>query len=568
MDVPAQVAALYRQTNMPLPQGSNITPAMSILMSGFVQNQGLALTQLNATLLPLSQQSIIAAARSAIDIAVTETVSDEPILKNLGSTLENGSLSSVVPDSLTDAYFNDTSDLISSIQFHANYVLCESDIGAFAQVFSQGQAYINQAYNIIGSASTSNAMSFKNFGTDITDHTSLTNFGLQSLIINPTTEKLQAFGNELGLVAALFQLTNVELFGTERGFIQTLIDKNIDVIDVNALLDMYYMNEITYEYEESNPRVRTALSTISDADFKRIVARLSVTLPDTVTTLLDIFELPKLLPKTHKTLNFVSLNEFARKVQYLPNFATFSTSSLATLISGIEIQNVNISLDVVPPADANILQASVGPGSGKFGNPIYVDLFGTLIGHNFTNHIDVIVSSLNKIAVTSSGIALLDAYSKVNNLMNGVYDPVLPATTYDVPGVGSYASRNAALQAIKSYIISCINTVITQCPADVALASTEYLALAQYVETERTFFVKASINPTNAIRDNKVMASNFVSKVSSLAEFNDFGAAEFFAQLAAPNMYGEALKAVQTESRNISLLKNSGATPSNYIKIN
>lgn len=182
----------------------------------------------------------------------------------------------------------------------------------------------------------------------------------------------------------------------------------------------------------------------------------------------------------------------------------------------------------------------VGSGTGIFGNPTMTDVMGSVIGAGFISQIATMTSVQDQILQTPAGQNLKTALETAyNNSSNEFYDQ-------------EYA--NDILAAAEPFI----NPSTEELREQMNSANRAFEEVFHRLLLEKKNLATAQIVPEE-ITGSTAGVMGFVGDLHSV--HNDeaqIGIREFIEQAAAPNIYGEAIKAAIVEGKNIAVMRQQG----------
>jgi hypothetical protein len=196
--------------------------------------------------------------------------------------------------------------LTSSTTIEVNNLLGNGDIGKFAQVLSAAQGYVSQTNLLI--KTTLNATSANNV-TGFTTQDNLSTGGLSGV-----SQAFAALGADLEQLGFLIDLNNLNNLGSPAALLRQIATiasttpaLNTALINAGLPADLVDAPD-TAEYTDQQQRlIYQAMTQITGESLAQILRLLRVTTPN-ITTMADLLNPVKILPRSYNTLTAPTAN--------------------------------------------------------------------------------------------------------------------------------------------------------------------------------------------------------------------------------------------------------------------
>lgn len=309
-----------------------------------------------------------------------------------------------------------------------------SNLGNFGQILSRAQSHIQTGIEIKNVEKFVANTSFSDFGSGITNMSTMATRGLDSVMGN-----LPSAANALEIAGPCFDLGNPATIGTGAGFVEKLRSAKLgnftglnqqlaaNGVDLDRLDDPVYSDSIS-----------KTLSNIKDPEtISAVSAQLSINPANKLTSLSDFTDLSKLAPPSATTGLTGGLSGIASKFKDLG--ASFpSPAAAAGLLRNIEIPNIPNLNSAVPNLSSHMASLSpdikslTGSGvgasllNGADGLPNITDFTHAVSGGPEIEKLANLGTSMSLSDIS----ALEDSITKTRNLLGtaGVDLPSLPGT--------------------------------------------------------------------------------------------------------------------------------------------
>jgi hypothetical protein len=196
--------------------------------------------------------------------------------------------------------------LTSSTTIEVNNLLGDGDIGKFAQVLSAAQGYVSQTNRLI--KTTLNATDANNV-TGFTTQDNLSTGGLSGV-----SEAFAALGADLAQLGFLIDLNNLNNLGSPAALLRQIATIASTTPALNtALLNAGLPADLvdapdTAEYTDQQQRlIYQAMTQVTGESLAQILRLLRVTTPG-ITTMADLLNPVKILPRSYNTLTAPTAN--------------------------------------------------------------------------------------------------------------------------------------------------------------------------------------------------------------------------------------------------------------------
>ena len=199
-----------------------------------------------------------------------------------------------------------TSTLTSTVSTEVNNLLGNGDIGKFAQVLSAAQGYVSQTNRLI--KTTLNATDANNV-TGFTTQDNLSTGGLSGV-----SQAFAALGADLAQLGFLIDLNNLNNLGSPAALLRqiafiasTTPALNTALLNTGLPADLVDAPD-TAEYTDQQQRlIYQAMTQITGEELAQILRLLRVTTPG-ITTMADLLNPVKILPRSYNTLTAPTAN--------------------------------------------------------------------------------------------------------------------------------------------------------------------------------------------------------------------------------------------------------------------
>ena len=334
--------------------------------------------------------TVIAGLSSASALQVHPTVSTA--ISKLSTKATN--LRSYLGNTAPTLAFADSCDAVAYVLTSMSGNIWQGHPVRFGLVLQQILGHLSTAGTISSSTSFINSTAFTEYGTGITNVGSMATHGLDATFGN-----LSAAANVMDLVGPAYDLTDIKNFGSSVGLVKKLnqvkLGKSSGVndaltangVDITNLEDPVYLDMIN----------RT-LSSITDSTvLKDVVTQLKLTPASTITSLLDLTDITKLVPANQRTGLTASLIAIGQ------TFADMSASFDSPQTASALLRNISVpaastlnsvtSITSLMTSLAGPTASVTGTGSNPNGLPNVTDFTQPVSGGSAIN---TVISSFNE----------------------------------------------------------------------------------------------------------------------------------------------------------------------------
>jgi hypothetical protein len=465
-------------------------------------------------------------------------------------------------------------------------------LSGFANVYQTSYGFAAQSFDTVGSTSMLKGKTIAQSGIGYTGVADLATGGIGS--------NGQLLGNVIGSWGTMYDISNLNLFADPYVFGQNLLNQglgtygNLSVNLTAAGLDTADITKIpatvtTTSQQSSSitrntvvgdvelPTLTSVSSTnvvtggstdvimsiykqVKGADLQAIVSATGIT-GTSCSTLADFLDFDKVVPAGLKpalaTINIRSLTDVGNYLNGKFSQATFrSWAAMDEFLKSIEVPVLNYSTSsadslVISDSTISTVTASVGSGTGAFGNPVLPDLLGATSGLKYTDDISTIVSNYSRFS-SSVISALSSLLSAVNTYVASYVPPDEFGSGESIPSIAPVANAVTAVN-------NALNSIQTS--NEFYSAQTAYLDILTRLSTEVANLTKAGVafGPGTAQALNS-FASSVIQSGSDKEQFQTY---QVITSLITHDSAGDTIRAAISEKNNIEKLSSVGISVHN-----
>jgi len=413
--------------------------------------------------------------------------------------------------------------------------LFANGVTGFSSHLGQAASYAATTFAFHGAIMQSQGQKFNDLGFSFNNYGDVATGGVSSQFDAVTSAMLAQQLPNLGTmfdIYNMFQLTNP---GT---LAQNLINQGLGLVgnfSNNLLAQGLNLNDLP----DAEPLlVETVLSTITGSNLQEMIMVTNFRPYNLlgIRTLNDVFNINNLFsPDLVRRVG--DLANLANKLGNVGgSFASFTQA--ASLYGSIEYGNyptLQAMNTVLPSSHLEGLSSQIGQGSGVFNNPTVTDITGSASGVGYTDSIQKCTQAQTSLVQNDRDVAALHTY--------------LAANPQPDPGV---------LQGL-------VNGVNTKPELqDVINSSNEqYINIGSQLATEQQNQAIAGVQlGSGAPTGNMMGVMNLNQQIPSMAlDPMALGLGSTLHSMSTPDVYGEAMQASLSESRNLSRLQVFGVNP-------
>jgi hypothetical protein len=458
----------------------------------------------------------------------------------------SGGLQSLIPAGMNFP----TSNLVDGVMGQAQSFL-KNGVPGLTECITSAKAFCENGFNLSGSLMQ--AASFNIAGGDLghkfTSMADLCTGGVTKAFGDITGDAFNSLKGALPNFGAMVDPSNLIQSFTPAGLVENLTNQGFGDKFLGALENHGVALE---SLSSANPKdILAAISEVPSGVVEKIVDATGYKTADgsVLGSLTDIFNPVVTLGEKASSAINNSLSSLSNSLTDVvgDTFDADNWQHVGGFLSEVESPDLNYLKDlgsdttryqsVLNPPELNNL---IGAGTGIFGNPVMTDIMGSVIGAGFISQIATMTSVQDKLINTDQGAALRTALETAyNNRDNEFYDQ-------------EYA--NDILAAAEPFI----NPATEELRDELNAANRAFEEVFHRLLLEKKNLAVAGIVPEE-IKGSAASVMGFVGDLHSV--HNDeaqLGIREFIEQAAAPNIYGEAIKAAIVEGKNIAVMRQRG----------
>ena len=494
------------------------------------------------------------------------------------------------------------------------------DSSKFIQAFNQATTYNSQTNDFILSTQVGNAYISGTF-TNMND---LITGGISSITTDP-----KALGADLANLGKLINLEDLENWGTPLNLVRQLVNlagvvpPPLQIAFTVVGIEQDIVEDLAdpeLEVDDQTQRLMFAAMTgIRDSSLKQILKVFRVKTQG-FTTMADLLNLQLTLPKSYSTLRIPSVNGFipvfegsaitsaaktlmpgytlrasdtGYQMTTVDKMAGMTTGEYAYGNKGLAIALLQISgvIDMDLPKLAETLvelelsnqplvnamtkpitddtqayfKTLVPQGTGPNNTIVLGDLIGTASGYNMRTQFMNTVTSLNRMNTAN----LANVYGYMVKVVSGAWDSGdhvdIPAGT---PATGTYATKDAAINALIPFAKAEMANLTTQYPTEVAQMTTDWRTVGDQVLREIALQPPANITWHEFRANDRSTVMSFCSSVTDYSLDAVTGdTRDFLISVAdTATMAGQSLIVTMNQGKNQSVLSSAGINTAIDIK--
>ena len=469
-------------------------------------------------------------------------------------------------------------------------------MAGFANVLITAQGYASSVFDTVASIFMLRNKTYGKSGLKYN--------GITDLVTGGIGENAALLGNVISGWGTMYNITNINLISDPYVFGQNLLDQNfgsygnleaklaatgLDTTDITKIpattttvtqvtstlstqtivgpVELPTMANVvtTNTVTGNSPDVVVNIyKTITGSNLSAIISGTAFTTNPKIQTLADLLDFNKavdstLLPK----LNSIGIRNFTEFTAYLNSRVGQSTftdwSKLANFLTTVSVPvlpytTTTANTSVLLPSTITTLLNLTGTGTGPFNNPVMLDYLGAVSGTPYTTHFSIINKDYDSLVPP-----VYTALQGVNSAVSQVNAGFLASAPGDEANCVVQSSDVDSLISAVAVVDATMNSI----PSSVLQSSqTSYYRMLNSLTTEVSNLGKAGVIFTSA--SNSLLLS-FGQRMGSLGspDPSDLGTDLVMANLITNDAYGDTIKAVITETKNISTLGQAGINMSN-----
>jgi hypothetical protein len=458
----------------------------------------------------------------------------------------SGGLQSLIPAGMDFP----TSNLIDGVMGQAQGFL-KNGVPGLTECITSAKAFCENGFNLSGSLMQ--AASFNIAGGDLghkfTSMADLCTGGLTKAFGDITGDAFNSLKGALPNFGAIADPSNLLQSFTPAGLVENLTNQGFGDKFLGALENHGVALE---SLSSANPKnILAAISEIPSGVVEKIVDATGYSTADgsPLKNLADVLNPITTLGEKASSVIGNSLSSLTDKLTDVVGntFDATNWQHVGGFLNEIESPKLEYLKDLA--GDTTRYQAALSPpgltdligsGTGIFGNPTMTDVMGSLIGAGFVTQIAAMTSTQDRLLETDQGAALRVALETAyNNRDNEFYDQ-------------EYA--NDILAAAEPFI----HPATEELRDEMNSANRAFEEVFHRLLLEKKNLATAGIVPEE-IKGSTSSVIGFVSDLHNVhSDEAQIGIREFIEQAAAPNIYGEAVKAAIVEGKNIAVMRQQG----------
>lgn len=340
----------------------------------------------------------------------------------------------------------------------------------FLQLLNGASGFISMGAGIAKTTADLNGKSFSDMGVGIKSFGDLASGGVTAIfpkLKSGTPEMnatLKSVGTSLKNFGIAFDFKNLNTVGTPSALVETLQKQGLaDKYNINSKITTAGYDPKALKAVPDTVLVQI-LSSVTGDDVTKIANVLSVKTVTPLSSLADMLNLSKFIEA--KSISAMGLDnkpnamtEFASSLSNLGTQA--DNTKLGDMMASIEttpLASLDSAKDLLPAATVSSLSSMTGKGSGPHGNPILVDIMGTVAGYVHVDTFKNIASAAEKLSTTAPGKKLV---ADLATLITAVDAATAEAQTLELVG-----------PALSAYVDSLITTPLAAVDADIVALNT------------------------------------------------------------------------------------------------
>jgi len=502
------------------------------------------------------------------------------------------------------------------LEFLAQQYLGNGNYAIFCQAFATADAYVTVTNQMIFSAANANSYlgpTFTNMDDLMTGDVTRVNlatgtFGSDLAALGELIDfdNLQYFGTPAGLLSQLSRSGNM-INGTLPGVRSQLLAAgltDIDIIDLVNLnvVGLFNSNGLSNEaFDRLQKKAYTALCQVQGAELQQVLEILSVRTTN-ISRMCDLLDPRRIFPNSYNSLTLATPSgdvliydqsgDVSNSVAPVLNSGTIVTPGCENLakiippaqaaanralqISLAQIKNItNTQLPPVARAvrDLATLQGldlvnniatpisnttqqfyanTLATGSGPLGSILLTDVLGTPTGVGVNQYLAPVTAALTAMAQGGDLNNITQVYQRMASLLAGTYGVPPMITIPGGPGSGTYATYDAALQALITAADTAVGQVLALTSANVSNINAAWLAMNQHLAGEIQLQGRAGIDFSTYTGLGQNEITSFLNNLGVYGVNTQQGmSAEYLENIAnVATVPGQALIAAMRESRN------------------
>ena len=346
------------------------------------------------------------------------------------------------------------------------------------------------------------------------------------------------------------------IFGVTTPYIKTMAD----LLNPVKIFPNSYPSLTVRTY---NQNITSVLRAIYDNNQATVNSKLLLYLPQFVLTQGNLTTIPyQRLARIVPSDQALAAKAIQVGLQQIKNVGGLTLPQLATAFSNMEttrdLPAISALQQAVPTSVAAFYAADYATGTGPNGTLVLTDLLGAAVGIPYTSDLTNVTTTINSMNTAGIFGTLIVTYNRMTATVNGDYNVgnlgnvVIPPG----PGAGTYANRDAALNALISNAASEVSGIQGAYPAQSSNLNANFTDMAASLNLERTNLSLATIDIPNLPTTGRGPIMGFVQNLPGYGlntEVN--GPSQFLETVADLNTQGgQAIVACLREGRNAAFL--------------
>ena len=518
------------------------------------------------------------------------------LLSGLGTGVVKGQwLLDLYPSNITPVSSTGVSYNFSNIASFSNTVQTQvtapfsSGLTGFANIYLQCFAYVTTSFETVASANILQGKTYAQTGLGYTGPLDLATGG-----IGKSSEVL---ANVVSKFGTMYDINNISTMGDPYVFGQNLLNQNLggygnladqltanglDITNLQAIPQSTTTTTLNSTPSKTDtsigavniPTLATTTTTTSvagnstdvvDAIYKSVTgSNLAVIVNTTgvttfiennITTLLDYLDITKVVDSANlaqlNSLGVTTLSGLGSYIHSKLGKGNFNTwTDMYTLLKNLEVPalnntTANSKTPILSGTISSSILASVGNGTGPFGNPVFTDLLGATTGSPYTAELAIINANYFEVAISINLPTLMQTLKSAVAAYISSPNPSNLTTVSTAVG-----NVNAALRSLAG-----------SSDAGLAQAQTAYYQILNKITNEVANLSRAGV--TFGSGSSTVLTSFAQNLSTSAADKTRYNTYQFFASLITNDSFGDTIRAAVAETINTQLLASAGITLTN-----
>ena len=517
------------------------------------------------------------------------------------------------------------------LDFAANQYLGNGNYSIFCQAFASADAYVTVTNQIIFSADNANnylGPTFINMDDLITGDITRINLAtdawgqdLERLGQLINFNNIGQFGTPAGLLqqlSAVGNMVNGTLPAIRTALVaQGLTDQDIADLVNNNIVGLFNPTGLTQlEFDRLQKRAYPALCTIVGADLADVLNILDITTTN-ITSMCDLLDPQKIFPNSYTSLTMPtpsgdvliynddgSVNDIIADTldadllvpggcenlaKIIPPNLAAANRALQLAFSQVKniaavrlpdlaqaVLNLNTMRDLplvanittpVPTSAVSYYANNIAQGSGPLGTILLTDILGTPTGVGVTEYLQPVTQTLQSLVNDNELDDLATIYGRMVALFAGTYGTPPTITIPAGPGAGSYATYDAALQALITAADAEIGNVIAAIGSTASDLNADWQLMSQHLAKEAVFQARAAIDFSTDPGLGQTEITSFITNLDRYGVNTQVGMSAQYLQFIAntATQTGQAVIAAMREGRNNVLMDASNVGHDNSV---